>query len=927
MKLKVFEELVIPEEVKEFYDDLADKYLKSTYEYGKVDTGEITSEFIGRYCMSQNEIYIVDESIDLSYLLHCEEGNIKQDELVLYYDKYIRLKELENLIIQYANEVYIVPDIKYMEVNKEVVDLKEKPSQINVTVAGLFLASHLFGTRKLKKFFDKEIAYCKDSYPISWYIDDKKYDISFITGDIKSKIVLPKVNEKEKKEMKDENIQVSDEFIGQNEKSIVDQIKDTLGKQDISDILNKIGIGKKLNLDDVKKMLNIPNEEKDKEKNFLIEDNENNKERIKKKFENEYKNDYSKYVENTTNAKIDKKEKPAMNEILKAVDKKKQDIINQKGFNQFRNLGNNNTMKIIDFLYLICSNSRDPLQTLEDSLSFLSIKYEENYIPNIKGIVKNYFVSKVKNMIIDKVNEKMNLDFSHIDNKYLTSLGLADVDDIKFNFEFMEFSRYFKTKEYRFMRLFINSNNIKRSYSLDENGRRIFKRARRLLDNLLISLISSMNKLNNNNYDGIKDDRSNILRNYILYLDEYLDGIDIEEYKFLIKSEKPFNISNMFLHLLKSNKDYRDKSLCNISDNMFEKTYFKYTKDNGEKDKIKSIFPTKSSLEYNMRLRSSYNIYKFYEDIYNIDNSSEKDYFVCNKAKIKCTMSVGNSVLIVKDSSKYIDNKAVANIEDKQIVPFSMCNTNRVCVPHLSNWEKKNDILIKNKNALMSSSKCICTFGGTISIVDPNQQKSYIKNIDNLDKKIKYNIDDYVDIKKSYKFLKDTFFSVLGRNVFTYSENIENIDRIAYHNMTNILKPKIDEKKLCSNNCIPAVNTEIDAIINAYNLIEIIKGYFYGRRKDKKHNSKYINIGKAYSNIVSFDDFITKALNQLDILYSPYKIEKLENTKATWMIKAFSEYDKRYTGKELNNKIVIYHREGGGIKADYRTPWCASFVN
>ena len=188
MKLKKFENENIPEEIHEFYDDMSTKYLKSDYSYGKAEKGHIISEQIGRYKMKKDEIYLVEPNVDLSYLLHCEEGRIKQDEIVLKYDKYVLLKELKDILEKYVDDVFETIDMEYIEDNKTIEDAKFMKNIITVSAAGILIACHIFGIRKVKKLFSKKAIYCKDKIPITHYIDDKmNYDITYITGEIKKK--------------------------------------------------------------------------------------------------------------------------------------------------------------------------------------------------------------------------------------------------------------------------------------------------------------------------------------------------------------------------------------------------------------------------------------------------------------------------------------------------------------------------------------------------------------------------------------------------------------------------------------------------------------------------------------------------------------------------------------------------------------------
>lgn len=925
MKEKFFQKEQIPEEIQRFYDDLAIKYLKSDYEVGREAEGEIKSEKIGRYLMSQTEIYLIEPNIDLNFLLHCEEGYKKQDELVIFFDKFIRIKDLKEILFEYSGEILDISGLPFIQDNKQI-ELKDKKLSVELSPAGIYIACHVFGISKLKKLLNKVEIHCKDNIPITEYLDNKsEYDISYITGVLKEKKVIPKVNEKDKSE-----IDIGEEFIGQNSKGLKEQIKEILP------ILEKLK-----NLTQSKKEELIENKNSNEEliekikeiikdnnrtKARLVEDSDSVREKLKEKFEKEYGDKkYTNYFEDVTNSKVDSKERKSFNEILKAVDKKNKDIINQENFDKYRDILKKQ-VSVIDFLYDICSSSMDPLQTLEDSLCFLSCKYEnESRIQQIGNIIKNIFKSKVKEYIVNKIEDFTKIKLENSNTNYLTSLGLADVDDIKVDCPTLPLREYPKTKHYKFLKLFKDECLVKKSYSLDKQSKRNFKRARRFLDNLLISLIKSITRVKTKYFDNFPNDKQNILRNYLIYLDEYRQGLDFSDYSFLA-SIKDFNITNVIISLLKSDKEYKDKSLQKISNLMENKDCKTYLKD-GSASKIKKSFKTKQALAYNMKIRSSYNIYNFYEKIYFEVENNEKNKIVCSGAKVSCTMSPDISTLNVLSAKKYIDGKACATIYDNRIIPFKTCTINKVCSPNLSYWLKKTDIQIENKPILLENSKCICTLGGTINITNPNQIKSSLKQIPEIKTEIIYKLDDYKAIENIYSRLERRYFNKYARYVYSVECFARTLAKQCEILFKSELKPRYDEKKLMSYEVYPVVDSKNERLINIKPLAKIIMGYFLGKINSKYENDKWVNIGKKLCKQDVFSEFIEKAKKQLPQLYSPYKISTNENRKCTWMERALFEYMKSYNQYTLQKMVKIYHKEGGGIDADINTPWCASFVN
>lgn len=107
---------------------------------------------------------------------------------------------------------------------------------------------------------------------------------------------------------------------------------------------------------------------------------------MNEKFENEYEDkEYVKYFEDTTKSKVNEKDKPILNEVMKA---NKKESVSQKGFDKFRNI---KTLFVdtIDYLYNICASEVDPLEKLEKVYRF--------YLVNMKMYQKKIlFIIQLK---------------------------------------------------------------------------------------------------------------------------------------------------------------------------------------------------------------------------------------------------------------------------------------------------------------------------------------------------------------------------------------------------------------------------------------------------------------------------------------------------------------------------------------------------
>lgn len=116
-------------------------------------------------------------------------------------------------------------------------------------------------------------------------------------------------------------------------------------------------------------------------------------------------------------------------------------------------------------------------------MSLLSCRYENlGKINSIVDTTSNYFkTKKLKNIVLNNYSKLQILKIPTEKMDLYIQSGLSDVDDIPINI------KRINGVEYRFLMLFKNRNLVKRSYQV-VNSRRKYKRARRLLDNILIAL-------------------------------------------------------------------------------------------------------------------------------------------------------------------------------------------------------------------------------------------------------------------------------------------------------------------------------------------------------------------------------------------------------------------------------------------------------
>lgn len=117
---------------------------------------------------------------------------------------------------------------------------------------------------------------------------------------------------------------------------------------------------------------------------------------------------------------------------------------------------------------------------------------------------------------------------------------------------------------------------------------------------------------------------------------------------------------------------------------------------------------------------------------------------VASGAQLQCTFGLAPGTLNVLPTGRVnADGMPMANIMDHKpnvnIAPFGMCNsmanpqvasatsaaqgvlTPMPCIPNTTSpWTPGSmKVKIKNQSALTASDKCMCTWGGSISVVNP----------------------------------------------------------------------------------------------------------------------------------------------------------------------------------------------------------------
>ncbi|WP_064591509.1 DUF4280 domain-containing protein [Streptobacillus moniliformis] len=970
MELKKFEDMIITQELSNFFDKLADIFLLKKY-------NEIDDINFGRYKLSKLKIEEKFPNTDFDYLVYTKEGHIMQDELIIITFRDL-MNELNTLIDEFdEQEIYIDKKIKYLNKYNEIEfkDIKSKnpnlsnindyrSKNIKINLGGILSTAHVFGSKRLTDFLKnrKHIYLDENNVPITEYFAQLGlFDIStfFKKKDEDIKVVVPIENDKDNKIIKKLSEKDKKDFFGQDSKSDISSILEKLKDPSIiKGIIDLINASKNNNKDKNSEKNNnnnnnnrgINNSNKSNRSNDntskkIVKSNKNINDLLREKYNSDkYKKDSSKYIENTTNRNISEKDKEDINNILNMYEEQTKDengvgdTIKQKGYDDFRDVSKKKEkLNIEDMIYLILKNNRgNELNILEKSLEGYSCRYiKESFTHKFKSISKNIFLSKVSDLInMNLRNVGINYKVDLSEYNYL-NYGKKDIDDISLK------------GDKRILDYIKLNNLVKSSFSLDSKDVRIYPRSRRLFDNILIKYIKNRIRYKKSNFDGIDLKDLNLSRNTIIFLDELTFGLSEEEYNLIDQIGNELNITKLIIYLLKNKFRYSKKILENINSNI-DKTYDEYMRDNtkeSDKSAIKNIFPTKISLEKHCELKGIRGIYFFYKSFYDEENNKilNSETIATTSVLVKCNMCPTPSKFIIGSVNTFVKGDMILTDNDKLIATFPTCAIAKVCSINIlgSNWQPVSDLKYGLNNALLLSSKINCSVGGIISLESTtmkNLSKSKIKTFENNEKndskinspfKTKDELIDFLD-KRIISFnsiydlydLRDNRIKFV-KKLYTYINESKKI-------LSSYLSPKYVDRKITYDLAI----YDNEKIIDMSDIMDVIKQYF-DSFINRGIDTKGYKIFKKYGKNINSNKFLEEYLiskNSISATYD-YETNQVKN-EAIWikyLLKEYNRYKFRKRNVKLNEefkrKIVMYHKIGGGIDANSQTPWCSSFVN
>lgn len=955
MLLTEYNKLKLSKEVTNFYDDLANIFLKKDYTNN-------------RYNLSENFLKNNGSNeIDYDFLYFTEEGNSLQDKYVLDYHTKELIEDLKKINVYINENIYLSENVAFSNgidiftwekiesklSNDKIFYEYKKPTNNNYKLslaAGVALI-HQFGITKTLDFLkeSKNVYIDENLIPMPYYMQYfLKFDISSIVKveKNKEKIVFEKKDDEDKKIL--DKVDEKNEFIGQNPlKDLESQLKDIKKSEILKIVKEYIDNNKEKeiikNNEDLtlEKNLNYENQDLKQNKKYILDYNKKIGEKLKEKYIKEnYNENPSNYLEDTTNKLIETTEKNDINEILKDYEEatKNNDenignVIRQKGFNNFRNF-KEKKINIIDTILMILRDNEDnELEILEKSLKKYSCKYiKESKATRALNLVKNVFLSKVSEFINNSLHaNNINLDVDLSEYNYL-EFGIKDIDDLNA-----------KNGE-KILKILKRKNLIKKSYSVDKNGIRKFPRSRRFFDNILIEYFKKKINFKGKYFDNVDDKNRNLVRLFVIYIDELINGLDEKYISIFRPLGDSFNISKLLYTILKNKIIFREKSLIFISNIMENLKYEEYTdSSNLENDKkfILSIFPNYVAMINFFKLKNSINIAYFFTVFYkyNIEVEKELESIVTHNSKLSCSCGVGiSSFSNLKNKKIKVLSEYAITSNNNEIFPFQSCSLNKVCVPNLlNNWINTHKININNNEILTNNSKIMCTSGGIISILD-NKQNKLKKSI--VKKNIEKNSNNVKNIKELNYKNKNTLEDFLEENVFDHNTKFSLI--------TLISNPHLFKKTL--EFMIKSIGIRLDSNFNSnlsdeninikrgiyfenkiFDISDIennIKDYYLSFIDNTKENILYKKYGKSLNSKNFLENYL-KDKNYVNFEYDD-KENKNENIELPWMKILKKEYDNfkdKSKEKLLNFKIIEYHRIGGGINANREVPWCASFAN
>lgn len=709
-----------------YFDKLASFASKDNYELGKSDKEIDTTRKIGRYGMNFVDIYNIDISISLNYLIYTKEGHIRQDEIILiHFDKFLFPKYQdvvvanENNIVYYKNKSYVLSisnmlAIIYLEGYSSFVDI----------------INEKYISDQAQKILSEFQNY--DLYQIIHY-KTKKEEIIVNENIIKKD---------EKKESSSNFTKFLEDLLNKAPSLItaflfkpnpkIKEIDEKLKSENISkDIKEKLSKTKKELEENDEKLKNIS-------KKFPKNDLKSDKSSAKIKPNDEILNklDYkdNEYIKETTNKKINENDKE-INSIFKEYDKdSKGNVKNQKNFKSLREKNKDN-IDILDVVIYILDNpstGKDGIETLERSLFAINARFLNS--PKALEVTKNVFFTIVEKglaYIDNKISDYTTGNVLNLSNQYAKELSkISDIDDIVINIEDVDDKNFQNSRPYYIFNKILTDKNHKKSYGKN------FLKSRRLLNNILIEFIKKLSKTEND-FDGVcYKTKKNILADIILKLNEN-DAFEYDEFKIFTK----FNNLNItkFLIFLFFEKNNFDRSTIKEFSKIYD--YDKYVECKSREEDKKIIiekFKNKETMKNFCSVNKLASIYLFYLNFFDEESvkNNISDTFVVEGAKLSCSFGSASANLIVNDSKEYISGKKKASITDTNMTIFGACSVCKVCKPNIvAPFVNENNILLENNMSLTKNAKAMCSYGGIITIIDTNQNISHTSQMSVKDRK------------------------------------------------------------------------------------------------------------------------------------------------------------------------------------------------
>lgn len=881
-----FKNLELSRKVIEYFDKLAKFCSNDNYKQGESEFEIKEKNKLGRYSLSQENIYRLDISIDLNYLLYSREGHIRQDELILIYFNQVLFSQIKPEIEENSGKIIYIDKNAY-----------------KLTQSNILAIVHIYTYDDLKKVLNNSIEDDKKDKIVEILEEFKEYDLESITGykDKKNEeivivdSILKKENEEKKKSnesnesSKNSNEKKSNNYVGFDKflqdimekfpellKSIFYVKSDKIDK--INDLKNEILDNKdRKNIDvnkyeDILKNINLKeNEFSEKDINKILYELDELKNKVEKSDENikklssivngknkknnnsnsnyinndesyavlesndeiieniNYKKDNN-YIEKTTGKKI-KENKKEVEEIMNEYNNSTKDkngkgnVLKQNNFSELRKKEKND-LDILDFILYILNNpsySKTSLETLELSLKNISLRYmKKTYISEAFEKVKFSLINKGLSYIDKKIEETFNIKMPKLSNEYYEKFN--GISDIDD------------------IKIDVGKVNIEKIY---ENV--AYKILKKIIDDKLLEesykkdkqniyiypksrrlldniLIELVKKLtdNKNDFDYVEDREKNILRNAILNEYEKQKGFKYVHFKELSQL-KNLDLTKWILYL------------------MFNNTSF-----------------NRSNLKYIATFLITNNLLSFENYLENKTTYSKNKREIQSKLKTETQM---------KEFCKY-----------NNIIPIYLF--------YLDIYKIKNAENRINNTYVCDGAKIVCSFGAGVSKLIVNNSKEYINGL-----------------KKA-------------------SINDKNITPFTACSVCKVCKPEIIgvwQNSTTNNYSNTEKSLMKDAISNCAvgGILKII---------DPNQNLKYNSSINREKEVKT---------NKIDM----NEKDNSEKTRCKWIDTAYLEY-LNYQGRKessnllakngdvsLSKKISIYHNIGGGIKGTYKISWCMSFVN